>query len=221
MRPVELAGTFADKHGVTPCVWTIKDSSLPGWAGRYEIRATVRGVPVWGCDFDGIEREGRDDQDDTLELNAAGELRGLLTGTWKCTVDGPDGPSVGTLTFRLDLTAPPKYIPGEPKHLQLTLAVGETEYSAAGDEFETALEGLKRCLPSHTRIRCCWSCNLSDYSPDGTGLMGMRCHRDARDQYLAVRSKLDYRSVPITEDVPEIYLCDAYEPRVPGTGYRG
>ena len=25
----------------------------------------------------------------------------------------------------------------------------------------------------------------------------------------------------VTEEVPEFYHCDSYEPRIPGTGYRG
>jgi hypothetical protein len=72
-----------------------------------------------------------------------------------------------------------------------------------------------------SRLVCCVTCLYSDYSPAGHRLMGMRCHRDAKDQYLAVRSKADYFHVPVTEDVPETYLCDEYERRIPGTGYRG
>lgn len=49
----------------------------------------------------------------------------------------------------------------------------------------------------------------------------MRCHRGAKAQYLAVISKRDYWSVPVTEDVMETYVCSDYERRVPGTGYRG
>ena len=49
----------------------------------------------------------------------------------------------------------------------------------------------------------------------------MSCHRDAKEQYLAVRSKLDYWSVPVTEVVMETYVCPEYERRIPGTGYRG
>jgi hypothetical protein len=71
------------------------------------------------------------------------------------------------------------------------------------------------------RWQCCLTCGLSDYSPAGQGMMGMRCHRDARDQYRAVASKADYWSVPVTEEVPEFYRCEMYEPRSPGTGYRG
>jgi hypothetical protein len=76
-------------------------------------------------------------------------------------------------------------------------------------------------LPSDARLMCCVSCLYSDYSPDGHGLMGMRCHRDAKEQHLAVRSKADYWSVPVTEEVPETYLCPECQCRVPGTGYRG
>ncbi len=47
------------------------------------------------------------------------------------------------------------------------------------------------------------------------------CYRGVKDQYLAVRSKADYWSVPVTEEVPETHLCSDYQRRVPGTGYRG
>jgi hypothetical protein len=39
---------------------------------------------------------------------------------------------------------------------------------------------------------CCVTCLYSDYSPGGHGLTGMRCHRDAKVQYLAVKSKAAY-----------------------------
>jgi hypothetical protein len=68
---------------------------------------------------------------------------------------------------------------------------------------------------------CCLTCGLSDYSPGGNGIVGMRCHRDARSQYLASRGKWEYWAVPVTEEVPEFYWCDRFEQRLPGTGYRG
>jgi hypothetical protein len=51
--------------------------------------------------------------------------------------------------------------------------------------------------------------------------MVMFCPRAAKEQYLAVRSKTDYWTVPITEDVMETHLCAEYERRIPGTGCRG
>jgi hypothetical protein len=68
---------------------------------------------------------------------------------------------------------------------------------------------------------CCVTCLFSDDSPYGHGLTGMCCHRGAKDAYLAVRSKHEYWSVPVTEYVMETHLCDDYQRRVPGTGYRG
>ncbi len=65
------------------------------------------------------------------------------------------------------------------------------------------------------------TCQFSDYSPYGHGLMGMRCHRGAKEQYLAVRSKDDYFSVPKTEEVMETHSCAEFELRTRGTGYRG
>jgi hypothetical protein len=65
------------------------------------------------------------------------------------------------------------------------------------------------------------SCLFSDYSPAGHGLTGIRCHRGAKQLYLAVRSKPDYWHVPLTEAVPETYVCNEYQRRIPGTGYRG
>ncbi len=46
-------------------------------------------------------------------------------------------------------------------------------------------------------------------------------HRRQPGAEVAVRSKADYWKVPVTEQVPETYLCPEYERRVPGTGYRG
>ena len=95
-----------------------------------------------------------------------------------------------------------------------------TTYAVTDNWFEDGTLRLDRALQP-SRLVCCVNCLYSDYSPGGHGLMGMRCHRDAKDQYLAVRSKADYWPVPVTEYVPETYLCDEYQVRVKGTGYRG
>jgi hypothetical protein len=49
----------------------------------------------------------------------------------------------------------------------------------------------------------------------------MLCHRNAKQQYLAVRSKAEYWRIPVTEDVVETHYCDEFQHRVLGTGYRG
>src|SRR5262249_1529919 len=42
-------------------------------------------------------------------------------------------------------------------------------------------------VPAGVRLACCVTCLFSDYSPAGHGLLGMQCHRSAKEQYLAVR----------------------------------
>jgi hypothetical protein len=101
------------------------------------------------------------------------------------------------------------------------MALHGAEYGVEREEvLEIVLGDLSRQIEP-LRWECCLTCLLSDYSPAGVDLVGMRCHRDARSRYLAVRSKSDYWGVPVTEEVPEFYRCDSYEPRIPGTGYRG
>ena len=63
----------------------------------------------------------------------------------------------------------------------------------------------------------------SDYNVYGNGAFGdMICHRQAKEEYLRVRSKQDFmRLRGPTERVQETYLCAQFVRRVPGTGYRG
>ena len=124
--------------------------------------------------------------------------------------------------------------PGGYQDRDHSAATGQLPLNRAGELYDCVLSGdlpctlavgeqhrLEQALPPGAQLACCATCLFSDYSPGGHGLTGIRCHRDAKDQYLAVRSKRDYWSVPVTEDVPETYLCDEYQRRVPGTGYRG
>lgn len=104
--------------------------------------------------------------------------------------------------------------------MRLSTTIDATDHVVVDDWFEDGLLHLGEALRPD-RLRCCMTCLYSDYSPAGHGLMGMRCHRDAGDDYLKVRNKAGYWPVPVTEEVPETYLCDQYRVRVPGTGYRG
>jgi hypothetical protein len=122
--------------------------------------------------------------------------------------------------FELDLREQPDRPSYSPKNLRLSTIIDGTRHTVEDDRFEEATLGLDRVIRPH-RLRCCVTCLYSDYSPTGNGLMGMRCHRGVKEQYLRVKSKADYWPVPVTEEVPETYLCEEYEVRIPGTGYRG
>ncbi len=179
--------------------------------GEYEIEAVIRGVGVSGTDFDGL---APDEPTDRLLLNAAGELTDCIL-----EVAAPAKLSDQTearLLLHMELRR------GHPAPLttaRILHRLGSCEHT---DEeiFEDVLSRLNGMLGEAT-WQCCLTCGLSDYSPGGQSLMGMRCHRDSREEYRACRGKREYWAIPVTEEVPEFYVCPTWEPRQPGTGYRG
>jgi hypothetical protein len=215
VQPQVFPGTYQDEHGLEKIVWQIGPSRHWG-PDRFDIRTVIRSVVVRGADFDSLEPHGKDaarrvgmriDKWDTIE-------RCLLTGEMPGTVEVDGERRSCAINFRLKL-------PGGGSAATLEVAVDEVTYRSKDAWFEEGLLGLERRLPEGLRLVSCVTCLFSDYSPYGHGLTGMWCHRDARDQYLAARSKDDYFDVPVTEQVPETYLCSEYERRIPGTGYRG
>lgn len=79
-------------------------------------------------------------------------------------------------------------------------------------------------LPDDAYVKACVNCLFSDYSPYGNSSFGsMACYREGKAEYLAARGKLGVMELRIKEvhGVQEIHLCDEFELRVPGTGYRG
>jgi hypothetical protein len=223
-------GAFADRHGTEQITWHVSPSigRQPPAVMGYEIETTIRGVTFWGCDFDDLEPR------DLAQAIAAGlplsrrsgELAdSVISGDLPCTIeiDGQRAPAVVTFTLTLVSaeSGPERQYPG-PKNLHLSLMVADQRCDVDDDWFEDGVLRLDQAACQvGARLVCCATCLYSDYWPAGHGLMGMRCHRGAKAQYLAVGSKLDYWSVPVTEDVMETYLCPEYEQRVPGTGYRG
>lgn len=222
MPPFSFPGSYEDDQGRESIMWWILPTKRYGPDNRrYEIRAVVRGVPVSGLDFDALEPTdvGASDAAE-LPLNPFGELdQCVLRGDLPCAVEVNGDQRATRIRFTLDLRS------REPiralDNLRLAVAVKGKTYEVADGWFEDGLQRLEGALPVGAMLVCCLTCQYSDYSPGGHGLMGIRCHRDAKPQYLAVRSKADYWSVPVTEEVPETYLCPEYQRRVPGTGYRG
>jgi hypothetical protein len=211
MRTLRLEGTYRDELGCEDVIWVVASSSRAGWQDRYEITATIRSAEVSGVDFDALEPAARSE---ALSLNSAGELDDcILTLRVPVTVH-PAGTSYLELAMEL------RHGAAAPRTTATLVINNERVTHTQAEILEVVLGALIEPAKPR-RWECCLTCGLSDYSPAGQGLMGMRCHRDSRDQYLAVTSKADYWDVPVTELVPEFYRCEVYEPRSPGTGYRG
>jgi hypothetical protein len=220
MDVLRFAGAYADASGQEAIVWRVEEVRRPKVPGL-KFFTTVRGMDLWGTDFDALEPVAAD-AGAQLPLNRAGELTEcVLSGDLPCTVEVGRERRAATITFSLDLRRSGERRPAAPGNLTLSMVLDGIAYQVTDDWFEDGTLRLDRALPHGTRLVCCATCLLSDYSPAGHGLTGMSCHREAKDQYLAVKSKRDYWSVPVTEEVPETYLCDEYQRRIPGTGYRG
>lgn len=223
-------GAFTDRHGTEQITWRVSPATRrqpPGVTG-YLIETTIRSVTFWGYDFDGLEPC---DPDQAVAAGLplshfSGDLAGsVVQGDLPCTieVDGQRAPTAVSFTLTLPGAerGPERQYPS-PKNLHLTLIVADRRFDVDDDWFEDGILRLdEETRRSGATLVCCATCLFSDYSPAGHGLMGMRCHRSAKEQYLAVRSRADYWPVPVTEDVMETYLCPEYERRIPGTGYRG
>lgn len=222
MERLVFAGTYEDAAGVEEIVWRIEGSDRYG-TPRPEISTTIRGVSFRGFDFDGLEPvDERDPKAGAVAVNSAWELDDcVLSGDLPCSIVVAGARRDVPIRFVLDLRRDPERSPGRPGNLRLSITIGDDTFQVTDDWFEDGLLRLQNMLPPPTWLMSCVTCLYSDYSPAGHALMGMRCHRDAKEQYLAVGSKADYWSVPVTEEVPETYLCPEYQRRIAGTGYRG
>jgi hypothetical protein len=222
MDAFSFPGSYKDDAGTESIVWQVQPSTRRGPYPGFEVRAVIRGVEFWGYEFDGLEPIDHEAAAAAgFRFPEHGELDlCVLRGDLPCTVDVAGQKTAGAVCFALTLN-PSVRTSTAPTNLTLTTTVRDTTYSVEDEWFEGGMQRLQDGLPADVRLICCFTCLLSDYSPLGHGLLGMRCHRDASEQYLAVTSKQEYWSVPVTEDVMETYLCSEFQPRVPGTGYRG
>jgi hypothetical protein len=214
-------GGYQDEAGYEAIRWRVEGSrryKVPG----LDFFTTIRGVDLRGTDFDSLEPTDPRTAACQLPLDQAGEVSGcVLSGDLPCAVAVGGQRRAATVAFSLDLRRPAASLRDRDHRLRLSLVLDGVRCQAADDWFEDGVQRLEQALPPGAQLVCCATCLFSDYSPGGHGLTGIRCHRGARDQYLAVRSKLGYWRVPVTEEVPETYLCQEYQRRIPGTGYRG
>ncbi len=90
--------------------------------------------------------------------------------------------------------------------------------------FEDELLELQAQLPDDIFIKSCINCQFSDYSPAGYGAFGsMMCFKNLKSEYQKVKSKQDFWSIHDKHSgfVQETFLCEEFERRLPGSGYRG
>jgi len=213
--------TYRDAHGELATVLT-NDGVL--------LRLTLAGVELSGGDFDALEVVGAPDP---AALARFTFLDGSLCAfalafelPIAVVAHGLDVPA--TLAVQVEIGPPQASLSGTHRSLafervRLVLAVVDQRYAASADgSFEYALEELRRGVPPGWYLKVCYGCALSDYSPGGSGLFGtLMCFREHKAAYRRVTSKAALFRIGWGPSVQETHVCPEYEPRLPGTGYRG
>lgn len=92
-------------------------------------------------------------------------------------------------------------------------------------EFETALGNICMQMKADYYLKCCFTCQYSEYSPYGMDDYGtMLCYCRYKKACLKVHNKDDYFHYLEGKDCDrrqETYLCEEYQERNKSCGYRG
>ena len=91
-------------------------------------------------------------------------------------------------------------------------------------DFEEALLNISKLIAPEYYMKCCFTCQYSDYSPYGNDSFGtMLCYKKQKEDYLKVHNKREYFHY-LTNDYEvrqETDLCMEYDIRMKCEGYRG
>ncbi len=114
----------------------------------------------------------------------------------------------------------------DEERYEMSLVYGSKQIHSSGKSgwFEDELLEIQRQLPNNVFVKACINCQFSDYSPCGHGAFGaMMCFRNLKQAYNQVRTKKDFWKIHDRYDrlVQETFVCDEFERRTPGAGYRG
>lgn len=91
--------------------------------------------------------------------------------------------------------------------------------------FESALLDISRQIKEKYYLKCCFTCQYSEYSPYGNDDFGnMLCYRRHKEACLKVNNKDEYFEYLEDKDFDiyqETCLCEEYAERIRSSGYRG
>jgi hypothetical protein len=190
------------------------------------LRMSVRAVEFVGRSFDTFSPV-TDSGDALKQFTLSSGCLCDCTLEWSMPIEIDLRPqsSASNLDIRLELGKPAS-VGCEETHLSIRLRFEDKIICSRGTSgwFEDELLDVQNELPDGAYLKCCFGCNLSDYSIYGHGLFGsMLCFRGVKTEYLDVKDKYEYMDVmeSFTEIVQETYVCPQFQIRTPGTGYRG
>jgi len=219
VTPASYPGTYVDQGG-RETLQFLNDGTT--------LATTIRGVRFAGPDFDALAPNAATpaDQLRLFTLNNGDLCACKFNFEIPLPVMAHSRPGSGILQVELELGKPTANGGIDQEHLQLSFAHGDSVVSSSGSSglFECELLELQSRLPEGVYLKACINCLYSDYSPYGQGLFGsMLCFRNIKEEYLRVTSKAEFWAVHGRQDrqVQETFLCEQFQLRIAGTGYRG
>lgn len=215
----KYSGTYTDARG---------SESIVIYNDGRNLSVTIRGVEFSGTDFDALTptANATADQLGAFSLHRHDLCACRIACEMPISVHDNGQQKMGALFIQLKLGEPAPNGGLDRQALSLVLSFGQQRFASSGSKgwFEDELLDIQQQLPEGVYLKACINCLYSDYSPLGHGSFGqMRCFRNLKREYLNVQSKVDFWSLHDRYQrlVQETYLCEEFERRVPGTGYRG
>jgi Family of unknown function (DUF6304) len=159
LQPFEAPGTFTDSRGIERLCWHIAptDGGAVG-SPRFRISSEIRSVGFTGTDFDNLAPSSVGEAEAAgLRLSHGSLTDCLLAGTLPTTAHVDGKLVTTTVEFELDLRT------GETLTVRYNDGA-DLEVTTDG-WFEDALTQMQTHLRDGVTLACCFTCNLSDYSP--------------------------------------------------------
>ncbi|MEM1180171.1 MAG: DUF6304 family protein [Acidobacteriota bacterium] len=211
---MRIPGIYRDERGSETIVFETDGTFL---------ETTIRSVTFEGDDFDSLESE---EESEFFSYWKGTLCRCKFILEIPVRLATPDGMRRSVLMATIELGAPGPRGGLDDERIQVSWIESEFSIESPGHSgwFEDELLSLINSLPEGFAMQACITCGLSDYSPYGHGSFGsLACFRDAASDYRDVDSKEGIFAVwdRLTDFVQETHLCDQYELRPKGRGYRG
>lgn len=120
----------------------------------------------------------------------------------------------------------PRQLPGqgiEHEYIKASFIINGQNFEGTGEYVEAVFDQISKQFNDRYQFKNCYGCMFGDYSVYGqSGFGGMLCYVLQKEEYLKVKTKNEYTVLSgEISMVQETYICEKYEPRKPGTGYRG
>lgn len=192
------------------------------------LRMNVRGIEFCGNDFDSfyIEEENDNSKLDTFTFAQDCLCDCKISFEMPLEIIVEEETIIGVLSVFIELGKPNEKGWTDRNDVLLVLKYQNKVFRSKGTSewFEDELLDIQKQLPQNHNLKCCFGCAFSDYSVYGHSFFGsMMCFRNIKEVYKKIFDKKAFMEIMENHVgwVQETYLCEEFEIRKAGAGYRG